>query len=341
MGFALVEVRQPARKPVVVAVRDALEIGRDCDGFLLVDSEVSRRHLVLELGNDGLTVNDLGSTNGTTVNGVAVHDPTPVGAADVVRLGNTELQLLRQAEPAEGADVGRLTTVSTGAGAPRGTVLSGAGDAVVKGRADDTAARRTSIDAVVAAVDEDHPDVAKLAGAGGTITIAFSDIEASTELAVRLGDAKWVGVLRSHHDIVRRNLARYDGTEVSCQGDGFMLTFPSARAGVQFAIDVQREFATYEAEHPETPIRVRIGLHTGEPVVDARGDMFGQQIVVAARIADLADGGQVLVSAITKEITSSRGDLRFGKPREVSLKGIEGTHQVHELLWNEFAAEAG
>src|SRR5258708_6302359 len=67
MNFVLMEVRQPARKPLVVAVRESLEIGRDCDGLLLIDPETSRRHVVVRCDGDVVTVTDLGSTNGTTV----------------------------------------------------------------------------------------------------------------------------------------------------------------------------------------------------------------------------------------------------------------------------------
>ena len=97
MGFVLVEVRQPRRKPIVVAIRDELELGRECDGLLLTDPEVSRRHVGLEVKGGTLTVHDLGSTNGTTMNGVLLDGVTPMTEADVVRFGGTEVQLLRQA----------------------------------------------------------------------------------------------------------------------------------------------------------------------------------------------------------------------------------------------------
>ncbi|MCJ7436988.1 MAG: adenylate/guanylate cyclase domain-containing protein, partial [Acidimicrobiia bacterium] len=169
----------------------------------------------------------------------------------------------------------------------------------------------------------------------GTITIVFSDIESSTEMAMSLGDTKWFDVLGEHNEIIRRNLERYDGTEVKSQGDGFMLTFPGARSAMLCMIDVQRDLARRASKEPESPIRIRIGLHTGEAIVDADGDLFGKHIIMAARIANLADGGQILASSITKEITSSRGDLEFGEAQDVALKGIEGTYQVHEVVWAE------
>jgi class 3 adenylate cyclase len=332
--LALVEVRQPDRKPLLVAIRTTLEVGRDCDGLLLLDPEVSRRHVQLDLREGALFVTDLGSTNGTTVNGARIEQPMRITENDVVRLGGTEIQALSSAGLGEvGAAQARtsgprLTTVA-GSGARD----SGGGDAVVRGRADDTAARYTSIDAVADAVDTEEAKVVQMSGAEGTVTIVFSDIESSTEMAMQLGDTKWFSVLRHHNDIIRKSVKKYGGNEIKSQGDGFMLTFPSARSAIFAMSDVQRDLVTYAAEHPESPIRIRVGLHTGEAIVDAGGDLFGKHIILAARIANLADGGHILASSITKEIASTRGDIHFGDAREVTLKGIEGAHLVHEVDW--------
>jgi class 3 adenylate cyclase len=329
MALRLFEVREPNRKSLVVGVTDSLELGRDCDGLLLTNTETSRRHARLEIHGDDVVVVDLGSTNGTSVNGSRIEEPTVVSEADLIQVGKAEIQLLRSA----GAEVpAQGTSVSAGS-APRMTAVAGSGaDATVRGRADSGAARRTSIDAVAAAVGQEQPKVAP--SQGGTITILFSDIESSTEMAMALGDTKWFAVLKEHNDIIRRHLARYEGREIKAQGDGFMLTFPSARAAAQCTIDIQRELGVYAAEHPDTPIRVRMGLHTGEAIVDAGGDLFGKHIIMAARIANLASGGEILASSITKEIASTRGDVTFGPGREVSLKGIEGSHQVYPVIWD-------
>jgi adenylate cyclase len=327
-------VRQPGRRALLVAVRGPLEIGRDCDGLLLLDPEVSRRHVQVEVIDGTLVVTDLGSTNGTTVNGSKIDGPTLLTENDVVRLGDTEVQMV----PSTGMDVvggasartsgPRLTTVA-GSG-PRD---SGGGDAVVKGRDDATAARQTSIDAIAAEVDDEAPEVAKLAGREGTITIVFSDIESSTSMATQLGDSKWFGVLKKHNEVIRKAVKKYGGNEIKSQGDGFMLTFPSARSAILAMSDVQRDFVTFAQENPKSPIRIRVGIHTGEAIADAEGDLFGKHIILAARIANEADGGHVVTSSITKEIASARDDIHFGEAREVTLKGIEGMHQIHELDW--------
>jgi len=338
MSLHLVEVREPNRKPLVVGISDSLEFGRDCEGLLLTDTEVSRRHARIEVQGSDIVVVDLESTNGTSVNGSPVEGPTTVSEADVIRLGRTEIQLLRQ----PGGGVAAPETSVGGAAAPRATAIAGSGaDTTVRGRGGGDAARRTSIDAVAAAVGQEQAKVAGLNSEGGTITILFSDIESSTEMAMALGDTKWFAVLRDHNDIVRRHLARYEGREIKAQGDGFMLTFPSARAAALCTIDMQRELGVYAAEHPENPVRVRMGLHTGEAIVDAGGDLFGKHIIMAARIANLANGGEILASSITKEIASTRGDVTFGPGRDVSLKGIEGSHTVYPVVWESLVRDAG
>jgi class 3 adenylate cyclase len=330
MGIALVEVRQPGRRPLVLAVDQALELGRDCDGLLLMDPEVSRRHVLLSLSGGVLTIEDLRSTNGTLLNGKPLEGAAPLSETDVARLGSTEVRVVREAELGAGG---------AAASAPRarlGTVISGTEpETVVRARStDDGVARRTSIDVVAAAAGQEEFDASRLQAEGGTVTIVFSDIESSTEFAMKLGDTAWFAVLGTHNDIVRKLVREHGGKEIKSQGDGFMLTFPSARAAVRCTSEVQRRLAAHAADHPEEEIRVRIGIHTGEAIADAGGDLFGRHIIVAARIANLADGGQILASGITKEIAST-GDFRFGESRQVSLKGIEGDYAVHEVLWQE------
>jgi adenylate cyclase len=186
---------------------------------------------------------------------------------------------------------------------------------------------------VAAAVQEQPPTVQSAAGDGDTITIVFSDIESSTEQALRLGDARWFDVLGTHNRIVRTNLRHFGGREIKSQGDGFMLTFNSARKAVQFCVAVQQELEKWDRDNPDDAVRIRIGAHTGEAIVDDDGDLFGKHIIVAARIANLADGAEILVSHVVKEITSSRGDLEFGPGRSVDLKGIEEAYKVHQVLW--------
>ena len=97
MALRLVEVREPNRKSLIVGVTDSLEFGRDCDGLLLTNTESSRRHARHEIHGDDVVVVDLGSTNGTTVNGSRIEEPTVVSEADLIQVGKAEIQLLRSA----------------------------------------------------------------------------------------------------------------------------------------------------------------------------------------------------------------------------------------------------
>ena len=79
-------------------------------------------------------------------------------------------------------------------------------------------------------------------------------------------------------------------------------------------------------------MRIRIGLHTGEAIKEA-DDFYGRHVILASRIADEANGGEILVSSLLKELTDSAGDLAFGEAREVELKGLSGTQRVFSVAW--------
>ena len=159
------------------------------------------------------------------------------------------------------------------------------------------------------------------------MAILFSDIENSTLLNERLGDARWLEVLREHNGIFRRRLGEHGGYEVKSQGDGFMLAFGDAGEALSFAIEVQEDLAS-ESE-PTEGIAVRMGIHCGEAIAE-EGDLFGRSVVLAARIAAQAVGGEILVSEALAERCTD-GDYRFDDGRELELKGLSGTHRVFRV----------
>jgi class 3 adenylate cyclase len=191
---------------------------------------------------------------------------------------------------------------------------------------------KTSIDTVASAVEREQPDLRAHAAPDGTVTILFSDIEGSTNMTQRLGDLKAQEVLRDHNAIVRQQVAAQGGFEVKSMGDGFMLAFSSARRALRCAIGIQRRLAAYNREHPAEPVRVRMGLHTGEVVKEGE-DFFGRNVILASRIAGQARGGEILVSGLLKELTESGGDIRFGEGIEAELKGLTGLHRVYAVVW--------
>ncbi|HET7745406.1 MAG TPA: adenylate/guanylate cyclase domain-containing protein [Gaiellaceae bacterium] len=164
----------------------------------------------------------------------------------------------------------------------------------------------------------------------GTVTFVFTDIEGSTELLKRLGE-RYGEVLSEHRRIVRETFGAANGTEIDTQGDAFFFAFPSARDAVGAAVEGQRAHAAH-AWPDDAAVRVRMGLHTGEPVLGEEG-YLGLDVVRAARICTVARGGTVLLSESTRALvgtTLPEGVAVF--PRgERHLKGIDEPERVYEL----------
>jgi len=157
------------------------------------------------------------------------------------------------------------------------------------------------------------------------VTLLITDICGSTVMAEAMGDIRWVRLLKKHDDRVRDCVAQHGGTELKHQGDGFLLAFPSARRALLCAVAMQKGFAEME-------LPVRMGLHTGEVIRDG-DDLYGRNVILASRIADQANAGEILLSSLTKELTDSSGDLGFSGDRELELKGLNGTFRVWSLAW--------
>jgi class 3 adenylate cyclase len=189
----------------------------------------------------------------------------------------------------------------------------------------------SSVDEVASTVASERPSLRAAAAPDGTVTILFSDIEGSTALNERLGDVRWLELLRAHNTVVRDQVRTGGGFEVKAQGDGFMVAFPSARRAIHCAQTIQEAIARELNDHPDGPIRVRIGLHTGEAIRE-ESDFYGKNVVVAARIADEARGGEILASGVVKQLTESAGDIRFEEAREVELAGLAGTHVLYRVV---------
>jgi class 3 adenylate cyclase len=191
--------------------------------------------------------------------------------------------------------------------------------------------KHTAVDDVASAVGAERPSLRPAAAPDGTVTMLFTDIEGSTVLNERLGDLRWLELLRLHNAIIREQVAEHAGYEVKSQGDGFMIAFPSARRAVQCARAIQREIDAQVGDHPDGPIRLRIGLHTGEAIRE-EADFYGKNVVVAARIADQAQGHEILASSVVKQLTESAGDVVFEDARQVKLAGLAGTHPVYKVV---------
>lgn len=188
------------------------------------------------------------------------------------------------------------------------------------------------MESIAREVERTRPDLSGAVAPNGTVTVLFTDIEGSTQLTEELGDREWMEVLRKHNEIVREQLALHSGFEVKSQGDGFMLAFSSARDGLRCARGIQQAVA--ESDSNGHRLRVRIGLHTGEPIREA-DDFYGKAVNQAARIAAEARGSEILVSSLVRDLTESSGEFAFATPRDVELKGLSGTHTVSPVLWQD------
>ena len=161
-------------------------------------------------------------------------------------------------------------------------------------------------------------------------TILFTDVEGSTALTQRLGDAKARELLREHERMVREALKSHGGSEVKTMGDGFMASFSSATKALDCAIAVQRAFAAHD-ESAEEPILVRIGLNAGEPIAED-DDLFGTAVNEAARITATAKGGEILVSNVVRELAKGK-DFLFADRGEASLKGFDEPVRLYDVRW--------
>ena len=191
---------------------------------------------------------------------------------------------------------------------------------------------KTSIDRVASSLERERPDLRTHAAPDGTVTLLFTDIEGSTALNEKVGDRRWIELLRIHNAIVREHVAAQNGFEVKSSGDGFMVAFSSARRGIACAVGIQRALADLAEKAPEDAVRVRIGLHTGEAIAE-EGDFYGRHVNFAARVGAAADGGEILVSSLLRELTGSSGEFEFDEGHEVQLKGLAGTHRVYGVKW--------
>ena len=160
------------------------------------------------------------------------------------------------------------------------------------------------------------------AAPSGTITFLFSDIEGSTRLEQEVGTARYAELRERHREILRSAFLVHGGAEQGTEGDSFFVVFGSAREAVAAAIEAQRALAA-EPWPEDAPIRVRMGLHSGEAGM-AGGTLVGLDINRAARIAAVAHGGQILVSDATRALISS------GLPEDVHLRDL-GEHRLRDL----------
>ena len=165
----------------------------------------------------------------------------------------------------------------------------------------------------------------------GIVALLFTDVEDSTRLVQELGDA-YSTVMAEHRRVIREAVASAGGREIDCRGDEFFVAFASTRGAAHAAIAAQRTLAAQEWPSA-APVRVRIGIHTGEPT-PVEGGYVGLDVHRAARICAAGHGGQVLVSRATYELLApaNGGDFDFRDLGEHDLKGLPSSERIYQLV---------
>ncbi|MGH3078790.1 MAG: adenylate/guanylate cyclase domain-containing protein [Gaiellaceae bacterium] len=175
----------------------------------------------------------------------------------------------------------------------------------------------------------------------GTVTFLFTDIEGSTKLLHELGGARYGEVLAEHQRILREAFAAHHGREVDTQGDSFFVAFRRAKDAVAAAVDAQRDLAA--GSWPEgTQVKVRMGLHTGEPRVGEER-YVGLGVHKAARIGAAGHGGQVLLSRTTRELVEDElpQGVTVRDLGERRLKDLERPERLSQLEIDGLPSEFG
>lgn len=164
-----------------------------------------------------------------------------------------------------------------------------------------------------------------------TVTVAFTDLVGSTELASRLGHDAYELLRHSHFDGLRLAATNHNGSEIKTTGDGLMLRFSSAADAVACAIAIQQSAAIPSRQEGAAPLEIRIGISSGEATQE-NNDLFGPPVVEASRLCAAASARQILVSDVVRSLTRGKGH-RFTSVGDLTLKGLPEPVAAFEVVW--------
>jgi adenylate cyclase len=190
----------------------------------------------------------------------------------------------------------------------------------------------TSIDVIASALGEAEPQLGAMSSPDGALTLLFCDIQDAAAISEELGAERAAELLRDHRTIVERVVQHHGGTVARSHDDGFMIAFDSAHAALRCALDLQSSLGEGTVPGGERPLRLRVGLHTGFVIVGDE-EMYGRNVVLGARIAGCARGGEITVSSTLKEYTETDPSFRFEERGEHRFKGVLGEHHVFAVVW--------
>jgi class 3 adenylate cyclase/tetratricopeptide (TPR) repeat protein len=166
------------------------------------------------------------------------------------------------------------------------------------------------------------------------LTVLFTDVEGSTELRTRRGDEAAQGVLRAHEALARQAVGTHGGREVKALGDGLMIAFGSVRRAIACAVEIQAAQRRRNLSRPSDAVSVRVGLNAGE-VNEEDGDLYGESVNAAARIAAAAGGGEILCSDVVRLLAGTVPKVAFDDRGHVTLKGFPEPWQLWRVVREE------
>lgn len=252
-----------------------LAIGRAAENdIVLMNAEASRRHARVTWDGERYLIEDLGTKNGTIVNGRQIVAPTPLVDGDEIGVPGLSL-LYRQSEET--------------------------------------------------LVFERRPPRA------GTLTFLFSDLRDFTRFTETHGDDAAARLVAEYREIVRREVARSDGDEISTEGDSIFVVFQSARAALDCAIAILSESERRSTGRADQ-IRVGVGLHAGDTVAH-ESNYVGSAVNVAARLTAQAAAGELLISEVVRGLLRTSGLPPLEERTGLVLKGIDDPPRVYRVRW--------
>jgi adenylate cyclase len=200
---------------------------------------------------------------------------------------------------------------------------------------------QTSIDVIAFALEGTAaPELGELSSPDGAVTLLFGEVANIEAIRAALTPERVTALLEDQRMIVQRIASRHNAEIARAHEDGFMIVSDSAHAGLRCAIDLQRSFATVMLDQASTALELRIGLHTGA-VIGGGDDLYGRNVLLGARIASQAAGGEIITSAKVREYTQSDPSFHFRARGEHHFKGLHGEHELFAVSWEEPAPGEG
>src|SRR3954451_11507111 len=171
----------------------------------------------------------------------------------------------------------------------------------------------------------------------GLVTILFTDLVGSTDLAARIGDVAADTLRRDHFSDLRGAIAETGGREVKTIGDAVMVTYPSAADALAGAVAMQRAVARRNRRSDGTKLAMRVGISAGDATFED-DDWFGTPVIEASRLCAAADGGQILASDLVRSLAGSRSGSELRPLEARQLKGLLEPIALCEVRWDEDVA---